>query len=134
MWVYIPGTSSASAPDTEAPNSASDWRYLALAQSAWWRGKHSSSSIWLRRWKKISWTKRLFSRMLKPSTASLGVEKWLASLADIPAGRRGRGTELNAAYFADGVWHLRRQDDQKKSPTLFDLNANQEEADAVPAQ
>jgi hypothetical protein len=31
--------------------------------------------------------KRLFGRILKPSMANLGVEKWIASLADIPASR-----------------------------------------------
>ncbi len=42
-------------------------------------------------------------------------------LCAVRAGRRGRGTELNQAYFADGVWHLRRQDEAAKSPTLFDI-------------
>lgn len=42
-------------------------------------------------------------------------------LRAVRAGRRGRAAELNPAYFADGVWHLRRQDEAAKSPTLFDI-------------
>jgi len=42
-------------------------------------------------------------------------------LRAVKLGRRGRAAELNGGYFDDGVWHLRRQDDQGKAPTLFDL-------------
>jgi hypothetical protein len=80
MWVYIPGMSPASAPDTEGQSSGLDWWFQAAEQSLWWRGKHSSSTTWRKRWNKVSWTKRLFSRMCEPSTANLGAESWIASL------------------------------------------------------
>ena len=87
MWLYVPGTSCPSAPDTAASNSRSDWRFRALARSVWWRGKHFSAVIWKRRWNKHSWLKRLCTRMLKPSMAARGVAKWIASLEDTRASR-----------------------------------------------
>lgn len=84
MWAYIP---SSSAPDTEGSASESSWQFQALAQSAWWRGKPSSSRNWFKRWKKDSWLKRLFSRMCEPSMASRGVDSWILSLAAIRASR-----------------------------------------------
>ena len=43
--------------------------------------------ILARRMEEKDWMQRLFGRILKPSMADLGVEKWIASLADIPASR-----------------------------------------------
>lgn len=42
-------------------------------------------------------------------------------LRAIQLGRRGRAVELNAAYYADGLRHLRAADLQINAPTLFDL-------------
>lgn len=36
-------------------------------------------------------------------------------------GRRGRGVELNAGYFLDGVKYLQAEERRQKMPTLFDL-------------
>jgi len=41
-------------------------------------------------------------------------------LRAVKLGRRGRGVELNAGYFADGVDYLRRQDAEASVPSLFD--------------
>lgn len=42
-------------------------------------------------------------------------------LRAVKHGRRGRGHELNRGYWADGVYHLRAQDGERATPTLFDL-------------
>ena len=86
-WIYCPGTSSASVVDMGGGSSDLDLWSRVLGPSAWWRGKHSSSSIWLKRCKKVFWVKRLSSLMLKHSTAIHGVEKWIASLEAIPDNR-----------------------------------------------
>jgi hypothetical protein len=39
----------------------------------------------------------------------------------IKLGRRGRATELNAAYFADGAHYCRAAEEEATTPTLFDL-------------
>jgi hypothetical protein len=49
-------------------------------------------------------------------------------LRAVKLGRRGRGVELNPAYFTDGTWHLKRHDTQANSPTLFDMTEKSEEA------
>ena len=62
-------------------------RSQLLEQSVMSRSKPLRAKSWLVAWKKKDWIKRLFGRILKPSMANLGVEKWIASLADIPASR-----------------------------------------------
>jgi len=56
-----------------------------LARCALWRSKPLPVKSWRRIWKRTSWLQRLYGRILKPSMASLGAEKWIASLPDIPA-------------------------------------------------
>jgi hypothetical protein len=41
-------------------------------------------------------------------------------LRAVALGRRGRGHELNAGYWGDGVWHLRGADETRSAPTLFE--------------
>lgn len=59
----------------------------ALARSAWWRGKRSSSPLWQRRWSKVAWLRRLSGVTYAPSTLARGVESWIVSLAATPANR-----------------------------------------------
>lgn len=42
-------------------------------------------------------------------------------LRALELGRRGRGHELNATYFAGGVGYLRGAEEKRAAPTLFDL-------------
>lgn len=90
MWLYVPNlsTSCPSAPAEEASISESNWRFPALAHSAWWRGKPSQSRTWYQRWNKVSWLRLLCGAMPEPSTADAGVDVWTASLA---ASRASRG-------------------------------------------
>lgn len=89
MWLYVPNlsTSSPSAPEAAGSISESNWRFPALAQSAWWRGKPSPSRTWWQRWNKVSWLQHLCGAMPEPSTADAGVDAWTASLAASRASR-----------------------------------------------
>ncbi len=49
----------------------------------------------------------------------------------IKLGRRGGGSELNAAYFADQVHYLQAADRAASMPTLFDMLEDEEEAVAA---
>lgn len=81
MWLYVPSTSSASAPAEPGSTSEWNWQSQALARSCWWRGKRGPSQLWLRRCKQVSWLQRLCGAMPEPSTAALGVASWTDSLA-----------------------------------------------------
>lgn len=83
MWLYVPNlsTSSPSAPEAAGSISESNWRFPALAQSVWWRGKPSPSRTWWQRWNRVSWLRHLCGVMPEPSTADAGVDAWTASLA-----------------------------------------------------
>lgn len=83
MWLYVPSTSIScpSALEAQGSISESNWRFQALAQSAWWRGKPSPSRTWFQRCNKVSFIKRLCGAMSEPSTADAGVAAWTASLA-----------------------------------------------------
>lgn len=50
-------------------------------------GKALPSTGWRRAWKRDSYVRRLFGRILKRSTADRGVESWIASLRDTRANR-----------------------------------------------
>jgi hypothetical protein len=82
MWIYVPETSCQSAPASEDWISRLTWQAKMLEQFVMWREKPSLSRHWLKRWKQGGWIKRLFGRISKPSTASLGVESWIRSLAE----------------------------------------------------
>lgn len=87
MWLYLPSTSSASAPAAAGLISASSWHCRALAQSAWWRGKPSPPRIWWQRCERAAWLKQLCGAMPEPSMAGLGAASWMASLAASRASR-----------------------------------------------
>ena len=82
MWIYVPETYCQSVLESEDSISASTWRAKMLEQFAMWREKPSLSRHWLKRWKQGGWIKRLFGRIYEPSTARLGVESWIRSLAE----------------------------------------------------
>jgi hypothetical protein len=86
MWIYIPKSDQfPCVPESPDSISASDWRFQLLESSAMLRSKPSPARSWYRAWKKESWMQRLFGAISKPSTANLGVEKFISSLADSPA-------------------------------------------------
>lgn len=82
MWVYLPSNTCRSAPETEDSISASVWRSKLLSAAATWKTKRLPSKSWLNAWKRDRLIQRLFGRIYEPSTASLGAEKFRASLED----------------------------------------------------
>ena len=82
MWIYVPETYCQSAPASEDWISRLTWQAKMLEQFVMWREKPSLSRHWLKRWKQGGWIKRLFGRIYEPSTARLGVESWIRSLAE----------------------------------------------------
>ena len=82
MWIYVPETYCQSVPESEDSISASTWRAKTLEQFVMWREMPSLSRHWLKRWKQGGWIRRLFGRIYEPSTARLGVESWIQSLAE----------------------------------------------------
>lgn len=81
MWIVVPQCSP-SVQGLEALTSELNWLFQALEQSVSLRGKQRASSYWRRAWRKGGWLPRLCGRISRPSTAQLGVEKWISSLPD----------------------------------------------------
>src|SRR4051812_8328300 len=81
-WLYIPCKSSRSVPEPECLTKGSDSLTHRLARCVWRNGKDISPRSWSAVCKKETWTKLLSGLTLSPSTANLGAEKWISSLAD----------------------------------------------------
>lgn len=91
MWLYIPSTTSNSAPGPEcseppsnSPSKPSEFRpclYVTLS------GKASPRPLSWRGWKSRGWVSRLSGTTLEPSTAARGVDSWIASVAATLANR-----------------------------------------------
>ena len=131
MWIYIPSEFYPSAQDLAASSLDLNSQSQLLEQSVMSRSKPLRARSWLAAWKKKDWMQRLFGRILKPSMANLGVEKWIASLADIPASR---------LVLLERNWEIKTQDtsgqtskeslqksghqsaSSKMSPTIYELD------------
>lgn len=91
MWLYIPDMNACAtspfAPEAALSTSASIWQCQALGRSLAWRGKPSPAPIWLRRWSKVPWLRRLCGAMPEPSRLVALEDAWIASLAEFPASR-----------------------------------------------
>ncbi|CDN93465.1 hypothetical protein BN949_02619 [Agrobacterium tumefaciens] len=89
MWLYIPPemTSAASrfAPASAASNSASTSQNQTIELFVTSSGKPSLRPLSWQGWKTRPWIRRLSGMTLPPSTARLGVERFISSLPDIPA-------------------------------------------------
>ena len=85
MWISVPNKFCHCAPELADSTLALEWRSQLLEQFAMSRSKPLRANSWQRAWKTKPWTRRLFGRIYEPSTANHGVEKWIASLPDIPA-------------------------------------------------
>ncbi len=86
MWV-IPKNLQLSAfvPDTVESKEDLNSLESELESSLMWRSKPSRLRTWSLRWKRVSWLRLLFTRILKPSQQATFVEKWTSSLEDIHA-------------------------------------------------
>ncbi len=66
----------------------------AFELSLMWRGKRSPAGVWLKRWKRTNWMKRLFSRTFDHSRSSDFVDWWTSLVADSRASHsRALGSE-----------------------------------------
>ena len=89
MWLYVPGTSSASAQASEDLNSAS-CSPPAIGERmgvvyVTWRGKQQQPQAWSRRWKQGGFIRRLSGLTCEPSTLDHGVASFISSLRATPA-------------------------------------------------
>ncbi len=71
---------SACALDTEALSLDCTEQSQICAQSLFVRLKPSPSAIWLRKWRRDTWTRHLFGRILRPSLGQRFVTAWTSSL------------------------------------------------------
>ena len=70
----------ASALDTAALSLDSNEQSQVCAQSLFVRSKPSPLAIWLRKWKRDSWTRHLSGRILRPSLGQRFATEWTSSL------------------------------------------------------
>lgn len=98
MWV-IPDTflpSSLSAQDMVESKEDLTLLESSIASSLMWRSKPSPLRTWLQRWNRVSWTRLLFTRTLKPSRQDFFEAQLTSSLAAIRASRLARlGSDLD---------------------------------------
>ena len=74
----------ACALDTEALSLDLNESSRICEQSLFVRSKRLRLPIWLRKWKRDSWTQHLFGRILKPSLGNRFATEWISSLEGIP--------------------------------------------------
>lgn len=103
MWLYVPGITSQSAPESADSTLESDWLCQSLAACCTRRGKSLQPKAWSRVLKTDNSTQRLCGRICDPSTAQRGVDEWIASLGespvrDIPSPGSDCCTTTNEAY------------------------------------
>lgn len=90
VWLYIPMTNSPESPSVrawEAWNSASISQNPDIELFATSSGKPSLRPLSWRGWKTRRWIARLSGTMSSPSTAALGVARFISSLGDIRVSR-----------------------------------------------
>lgn len=73
-WLYV--------PDMEALNWDLNESLIESKPFVMWRGKPLQPNTLSKKWKKEPFMKRLSGLTLEPSTANLGVEKWISSRED----------------------------------------------------
>ena len=118
-WLHIPNESSACVPESVDLMSASDWRCRTLASSVTWNGKHTPSSTWLRRWRRVSWTLPLFGMILPRSTANRGAARWIGSLGVSPASRIAWPDQNSARTTIETYGLTQRELSEQSDPTRF---------------
>lgn len=87
MWILPKQLISDFVPATEELSLDCDEQSQLCAQSLFVRSKHSPARTWLQKWKRDSWTKHLYGRILKPSRGKAFEIAWTSSLEAIPANR-----------------------------------------------
>lgn len=116
----------ASALDTAALSLDLAEQSEICGRSLFVRSKPSQSQIWLRKWKRDSWTQHLSGRILRPSLGQRFVTEWTSSLAAIHAspsaqpdsakasktrGTSGRGLQMVFDFSDPGAASLKTSKD-----------------------
>jgi len=105
MWI-IPKTLSQYAPATPGLSLESSEQAWMLEQSVTWRSKFMSRQYWSKRWRKGDYVRHLCGLMLKPSLHQSFVEKYTASLPDIPVSRSVARASEKARMTQDTYGHI----------------------------
>ena len=134
-WLYIPDSKeSHCAADMEGLNWALKESFQDQEPFVMWRGNVLQPNTLSKKWKKVPWMMRLSGLMLKPSTASLGVEKWIGSLEDSHANPIQRlenkwGKQIPGTYGPILSESLGRCDQDSYSLRMFQMSL---ECDLIP--
>lgn len=82
MWILPSNLKESFLSAQESAASSEELNALVsrLESSVTWRGKQYSAKIWLARWKRVFWLRRLSGRILDPSMEGRFVDWWTASL------------------------------------------------------
>ncbi len=86
MWI-LPNNLPSFPFAPESVASIEELNALLAHSEPWllWKSKPRSLRIWWWAWKRVSWLRHLFGRILKPSLGEHFTEKYSSSLVDIPA-------------------------------------------------
>jgi hypothetical protein len=102
MWLHIPSACCPSSQESAGSISVSIAQSEALVRSVTWRGKLMQPRYWQRAWQTAHWMRCLSGVTLPPSTVSLGVAAWIASLAASPARTSAPQARAEASLRASG--------------------------------
>ena len=113
MFIICPCAPGSAVSTSDSASLSEDF-----ARSLWWRGKPSASRVWLRRWKRESWTRRLFTQTSTGSRGSDIEDLWISSLV---ASRASRSATLEV----ERVWTMSDTSGPRSSEDLglFDLES-----------
>lgn len=79
-WLYVPSTSSESAPEPGPLSLASESPSAERMASLTWRGKPAPPPLWSQVWRRGGFIRRLSGLISEPSTLDHGVASWISSL------------------------------------------------------
>lgn len=101
-WLFVPGTSSACAPVSQASIS----EFVSPSPERWasvtWRGKHRLPRLWSRAWRTGAFIQRLSGLTLPPSMLDHGVAQFIASLQETRASPIASPENNSARTMTDG--------------------------------
>jgi hypothetical protein len=117
MWLIIPPMLSPSAPEQQALNSDSSWLYPELERSVTLNGTHLPAQSWQDVCETASWMKPLSGRILRPSEAQNGVERWISSLRDGHASRSAPWVKALGKRMKGTSGHLSETSSETSTPS-----------------
>ena len=103
MWLHVPSSALASAPESAALNLASSSPSPDTVPYVSLSGKPTRHPLSWRGWKRRPWMTRLFGAIFQPSTVAHGMESWISSLrashaSPSPSPASNSGPMMNAGF------------------------------------